>query len=88
MHDAAGSCPKWMINYLNYNLSGNATFYPQNSSSSAIENVGNFAYWTSTARSDGSGFAWYITRSGYIDGYNTTVPNSGARPVVVVNKFE
>ena len=80
------SCPKWMFNYLNYHANGNATFYPVNESGSATDLAGNYAYWTSSARSDNTTDALLVHRIGQVDIDDTTSTGYGARPVIVINK--
>ncbi len=79
-----GSCPDWMHNYLweskNYGGSYNNDTVNEN------ENHGH-CYWTMSAYSGDTAYAWNVGRAGIVSSaYNTTNPLGGARAVVEINK--
>ena len=78
------SCPKWMNNYLKTSTSYGGT---ENDTSHGPNSLYNSSYWTMSAFSDSSSFAWYVYLSGYVDMYSDVNDTSrGARAVVVVDK--
>ena len=80
----AGSCPDWMHNYL-YQSKTYGGSYDDNTLN---ENGGyNWAYWTMSAHSSYSLYAWYVDRVGTLyDDHVTSYTGYGARAVVVISK--
>ena len=80
----AGSCPDWMHNYL-YQSKTYGGSYDDNTLN---ENGGyNWAYWTMSAHSSYSPYAWYVDRVGTLyDDHVTSYNGYGARAVVVISK--
>ena len=76
-----GSCPKWMINYLNDgHTNSGAKFYD------TANTAGNYGYWTSSALAANAAGALGVYYYGYVSHPYTTGTNFGARAVVVINK--
>ncbi len=69
------SCPVWMYNYLNGSTGWNGTNTGDN----------NSEYWTMSANSSYSDFAWMVDFTGRLDD-NLTTRNLGVRAVVVISK--
>ena len=70
------SCPVWMYNYLRTSTSNGGT---QNDTST-------YGYWTMSASSSTTNFAWYVPSYGKVIGYNIGNASRGTRAVVVINK--
>ena len=77
------SCPNWMNNYLYDSTSNGGTVVDDTTANGAEHNYG---YWTMSANSSYSGFAWYVDSFGRVNDSNTTNTSYGARAVVVVSK--
>ncbi len=81
----AGSCPKWMYNYLQDSVTyGSVT----NDDNHGPASEGNYGYWTMSAYTAGDNkSAWGITQEGKVNYFNSNgYMNNGARAVIVVNK--
>ena len=77
------SCPIWMYNYL-----ANSTNYggTKNDVSTSISGSDNYGYWTLSANSSYTYYAWYIYYGGRQALGNTYGNIIGARAVVVISK--
>ena len=69
------SCPKFINNYLGSSLQYGGTFAS-----------GNAYYWTMSAYSGSSTYAWNVSYYGYVGYGSAYATNFGARAVVVINK--
>lgn len=76
----AGSCPKYMYNYL-YQSTLSGGVVDDNSNPS-----GNHGYWTMSADSTNATNAWNIMNSGSVNSSSITDTSINARAVVVINK--
>ncbi len=78
-----GSCPDWMHNYLyqskNYGGSYNNDTVNENG-------VYDYDYWTMSADSGDTAYAWFVGRGGILDNHGATNANYGARAVVEITK--
>ncbi len=70
------SCPNWMNNYL----------YNSTSYGGTVSDNNTYGYWTMSAYSSSSNYAWYVYFSGCVSYYYTTSTYSGARAVVEISK--
>ena len=77
------SCPKFMNNYLYDSTSYGGTVVDDTTANSASHNYG---YWTMSANSSSTNYAWCVRFSGIVYFYNTADTSYGARAVVVVSK--
>ena len=77
------SCPNWMNNYLY-----NSTTYGGTVNNKTDANGKNiYGYWTMSANSSFSNYAWYVFSDGHPgNGGRTTSTNNGARAVVEISK--
>ncbi len=77
-----GSCPDWMHNYLwqskNFGGSYNNDTVNENGEY-------NYDYWTMSANSGNTPYAWYVARDGLVNN-NVTYADYGARAVVEITK--
>ncbi len=52
-----------------------------------IADASNYGYWTSTAVSPDTGYAWSVFRGGYLNIFNVVIATSrGVRPVITISK--
>ena len=77
------SCPNFMNNYLYDSTSYGGTVNDTHTENGADHNYG---YWTMSAYSSNSSYAWHVHYSGTVYDHYTTHLGNGARAVVVVNK--
>ncbi len=74
------TCPVFTYNYLKDSLNNGATV---NQTGGDYGN--NYSYWTATANSTTSSYAWYVDSRSRVDG-SFTATNAGARAVIVIEK--
>ena len=78
-----GSCPDWMRNYL-YQSTSYGGSYEDNTTNE--NGVYNYDYWTMSAYSAYSPYAWYVDRAGYLYNSGTSLTGAGARAVIQIDK--
>ena len=78
-----GSCPDWMHNYL-YQSTNYGGSYSDNTTN--VAGTYDYGYWTLSANSGYSAYAWCVYRLGYLYHDNSSGTNIGARAVVEISK--
>ena len=78
-----GSCPDWMHNYLVDSTSYGGS-YKDNSKN--VTDTYDYGYWTLSAYSGNSAYAWRVNHYGGLYYYNTSGTSFGARAVVEITK--